>query len=908
MTLCEFFELYESAPFAQAFATVRQQFQRSVAASPVATPSPWTLRLGKGGPKADGSGYYPGSEQSLYRHCMEVSVLAAWLFYHAWQAERPPLTGATEPVAALRTLLAIAFAHDADKLLGTPSKSPRLAEVQAVYELLSMDDWSGLSAGELHHAVSLVENRGQGQALFGTARIEPLTGKLAELVHTADNLLSRVAREGGTAAAFVKVFNEDVARLHSLYAVPATTLRLLRFHHQPIVLYRLQHLLGREIFDEYDFYPLLFVRHGAWLEVSVNATMDDTVVATWLDHFETRLAGREPSLKVAPTTGVVTWFDIGAADDLIAAVRDNPRQAQLLLRVTAKDWEMVAPLVRFWVMQAGAPFSTTPLKGKLCPVLKADGEIPDDHPFWRAACLAALPDRAATDRLLAVQQDTVAAGLQRNGIVPAALDNLSLRTVAALQASLLITSDLSDLLDSVQGGWPRLTTADPGVQAIVQRLRDQLAVSEPSEPSAGPVSGYAPATQGGTCLICGVPTTQVIESSRMKLAGVKASSFSNRIGHEKHLWSEKGENYVCPSCLAVQGLLLNHYPSLRSTPLLIATPVRHLLETRTDTSQQNVLHVLRSFDAIAKEGWQRVLPWQRDASYDEPLLFEERVTALAEVIDQIHRLARYAALSGEPVHVLITNQRECKAAFLYEGMPELLKELFHDLMGEEGGISRVWLIRLIDRLDLFKILLAQYEGMTGLQGLPRFGWWATAFVLLRALDRAADRDKGKLTTRFLNLIDFARQEYPMSDYDTYLDALVAQAAETHSPRWDASGAEWTLMPRIALETYQKHYAFGPVATQDAITERLRADLSRRYGTDLYKKDLDDRLQAFAAAAFGLLAKAHQEFDLESGFIRFFLAAYEGGLRRTLRERWKNRGVAADKETAAESVTQSSVDL
>ena len=148
----------------------------------------------------------------------------------------------------------------------------------------------------------------------------------------------------------------------------------------------------------------------------------------------------------------------------------------------------------------------------------------------------------------------------------------------------------------------------------------------------------------------------------------------------------------------------------------------------------------------------------------------------------------------------------------------------------------------------------------------------------------------------------------MSNYDDDLEILVTRAAETHRLKKDASGAEWTLMPRIALETYQKHYVFGPTATQDAIAERLRADLSRRYGADLYQKDLDECLHAFAEAAFTLFAKAEQDCDLESGFIRFFLAAYEGGLRRTIQERWKNRETSEKADTAIETAIQPSLSL
>jgi hypothetical protein len=889
MTLSEFFDFHDEAPVARAFGTVREHLNRHVADLPRGQHySDWTLRLGKGGPKPDGSGFYEGQEQSLYRHCMEVAIFGIWLFYHAWQAGRLPLPKDADPVPALRTLFAIAFAHNADKRAGGKSRNPSQEDVQTVYQELGMGAWSGLTLAELHAAISRVENRGSGQALFGNALLDPLTDKLAELVGQGDNLLSRVAKKGGAVQAFIETYNEDLARLHALYAVPNQRLNLKTFRHHPIVLHRLQRFLGHRFYES-EFYPLVFVRRGEWLEIGITEDMD---FAGWLDRFEGHLAESEPSFKVAATTGTVTLFHVACAEDVMTAVRNSERQAQLLLRVTARDWEAVTPLVNFWVMQCGAPFSTTPMKGSLCSVVKANGEIPGSHPFWRAAALAAVQtNRGAAARLLAAENGAVDQSLRQNGIDPETLNELSLRTASALQASLLIEENrLPTLLDRIHGPWPARTEIDPGARATVNSLKAQIGLAG-SDDTALP---YIRPVRGGTCLLCGTPTEQIIESSRMKLAGVKASSFYNGIGHEKHLWSEKGENYLCPACVRIQGLLLEAQPNLRSNPMLLATPVRHLLDTRTGDGEKNLL---RSFDAISKDNRKKILPWEADACFDEPLLFEERPTTLNEVIDHMHRLACYAALSGEPVHAFLASQRECKAAFLYEGTPELLQELLCDLTNEEGGVSRAHLDRLVRRLDLFKAMLAENDGMAGLQALPCFGWWATAFVMARA----ALREKDGWKPRTHHFVELARKEYPMNEYDAWLDTLVKRALEIHRPRRDASGAEWTLMLRIALETYQKHYAFGPEATRDAIAQRLRADLSRRY-PDLFQKDLDERLHAFAEAAHGLLAKAEEEFELESGFTRFLLAAYEGGLRRAVAEHWKRRENSTEAEATVDLFT------
>ena len=81
----------------------------------------------------------------------------------------------------------------------------------------------------------------------------------------------------------------------------------------------------------------------------------------------------------------------------------------------------------------------------------------------------------------------------------------------------------------------------------------------------------------------------------------------------------------------------------------------------------------------------------------------------------------------------------------------------------------------------------------------------------------------------------------MSEYDEMLEKLVTLAAETHRPRFDASGSEWTLIMRTDLEVYQDRSPWGREATIPLLYQRLRSDLLRRYRDSLYMKGLDDRL-------------------------------------------------------------------
>ena len=122
MTLAQFFE-EESGLFARAFEPLRTrlsaQAQESMAQK---TLPPWLTHLGKGGVHRRPEDVSI-TDVSLYRHCMEVAVVASYLFYYAWHngklANVAP--GDTEAArSALCRVLAIAFTHDADKYGGGP--------------------------------------------------------------------------------------------------------------------------------------------------------------------------------------------------------------------------------------------------------------------------------------------------------------------------------------------------------------------------------------------------------------------------------------------------------------------------------------------------------------------------------------------------------------------------------------------------------------------------------------------------------------------------------------------------------------------------------------------------------------------------------------------------------------------
>lgn len=883
MNLNSFFAVYDEAPVNKAFQPLRHHLNRDASSLPYGEYSPWTMCLGKGGPSPAG-GVYPGPEKSIYRHCMDVASFALWLFFHAWQSGKIPLLKEQDPVPALRILFAIVFSHDADKLRGGKSRSPSLEDVRYVYEMLEMQEWSGLTVEIMHAAVSHVENRGTAQAVFGTVVIDHLTEKLAEMIYTADNLISRSTKVGGSPGDFVRIYNDDAHRLHSLYGTPDQSLRHIRFRNHPIVLYRFFRFMEERLYDK-GFYPLLLVRQGEWLDVALSESIETKFLATWLDEFEESLLDRTPSLQVSPTTGKVTLFHVHEAKDVLAAVKENDRQVQsLLLRFSLKDWNSVIPLAGFWVRKDGPPFGLLQKdeKKSFCPVFRKtmDTEVSSDHPIWVAASIAAiLNDEKNVGRLLSIEGGIIKMALEQNGIDWQKLSSLTLRTAASLQASLVIEDEdrLRSWLDEIHGPWNKPESIDPGTKAVVDSLRNQIGIEGAHVDRSLLPYEVSPTRNIGFCLLCGNPTERMVETSSMKLAGIKKSSFSNRIGHKKSLDSQSGENYICPACERIQGLFFQVNDSRYTTPMLVSTPVQHLLDTQTKKGEINLL---RSFDAVSGENRKSVFPWEGDTRFSEPLMFEERQIPFGDVIDQIYRFAVYAATSGEPVHSFIASQRSCKSSFFYEETPAVLKEIFEDITNEEGGISRKNLGRLIRRLDMFRGMLKE-NGMNGLQSIPEFGWWAVVYVYLRALSNKKVKWESISKT-----VAMSRKEFPMNEYDRFLETLVKVSIRINLPRWDGSTNDFTFMLRGSLETWQSQSVFEEKTIKFAIMNRLRSDVSRRMKNGRSPREED--LMEFAEAAIAIFQKGEAESNMNSKFLRFLFSAYEGAYRYESNKEWKKR--------------------
>ncbi|TGN99637.1 hypothetical protein PN36_35385, partial [Candidatus Thiomargarita nelsonii] len=140
---------------------------------------------------------------SLYRHCMDVTVIAVMAFFYAWQNERIPhpagemLTPDDEKIAELllKQIVAIAFLHDADKYWGAEhSSSPKREQVEQLHQLLEIEKWASLDVTTSFTLVSAMEKRGEGNALF--TRPSLTHQKLIGMLKIGDKIASIASRKG----------------------------------------------------------------------------------------------------------------------------------------------------------------------------------------------------------------------------------------------------------------------------------------------------------------------------------------------------------------------------------------------------------------------------------------------------------------------------------------------------------------------------------------------------------------------------------------------------------------------------------------------------------------------------------------------------------------------------------------
>ena len=864
--------------------------------------SPWLLRLGKGGLRTDRhtgtTVYFP--EVSLYRHVSDVGFLASYLFYWAWQSGALPLATGTEVTPYVAVLLVMALFHDADKYEGKGrSVSPNAAQVQRVWDDLGEIDWISpavwpdFSPETLHAAVSLVENRGQSQALLAPP-LPLMIQRLAHMVGQADNFMSKTAVPNSDAVmdAWVTAYNDKLPDWHALYGVPEIPLSLIRFRDEPAVL---QHILEVVRAAEW-FYPLVVLREGHTLSLTLPGDLSPEQFLDFLDRYAFQ-SGKNPRMVRNRTNGRITLTDCESPADLDTLITRNPATVQEVLTVKATAIPDLTAYLAFWTTASEGLYEThwqDPGTRKLLTPFNPTGDM---SPAYRRALKLAMEldegegDRDVRLRRALNEQGPGLTATIRDTLLPMVkgleqLDGLSLRTVVAMQAALMVSDeDFSQFLAWVYGPFPALRVDGAGAHAVADRLRVQLGLAA-SAGETSPTPYQESGEKSGMCLLCGQPAAIPIKTSAMELVGVKRSAFNNRIGHRKSLWSQSEDNYICAGCVYAQELLGRMAEAMdvrvQRAPLLIALPVRAVWHTPADS----VPEALRSFDAVAfkENGWTKILPWQADQGLTFPLGFEEKPDRdIADsgrnddVLSQVWRLSLYAAMSGEPVHVFISAQRPLPTAFYYEPLPAWLSWLLGDLhrSGATEGVSRQDLPAWITRLGILRQLSQMNGSREALMDLPQFGWWVGAWLIGRAEADGTPNSK--------QILHQLKEGYSMENYSDLLNQAAQGVADIQRRlNYDSTRSQVTRVFRRVLDEYQALNGENGVDREfmlSAISGLIYQDLSRSE-----TRVDDERVMATVDVCLSIVEQADQDEHLSSKMAKYLLAAFEITVREAVRKR------------------------
>lgn len=894
--------------------------------------SPWLEHAGKGGDKVDYIDFY---DQSLYGHCMDVAVIAFMLFIHSWEAKKfphptearqflPPLSERPEQqaeiielaTACVRKLLVLAFSHDADKYCqrGT-SGAPQLDEVKTLFDDLNIKDWEPELTPETVWTLILpVEERGEPLAITATL-IQQEEGNdipkhlqtLSNFVRAGDKLCSRGAVDGGSFAQLIEVYNQHfLTSFHLSWGVPNQPLKLLTFRYDPVVLFELQKAFQTSFYQNAVF-PLVMQIKGHQFFVSVPEHYD--LKSVFSDLLNT-LSDVKTDLKRNATNGEITLFGINDAEALVELITEKLEFRALAIH--SDDWAQTETYVKAWAADAGADHHAKAETGKLLLAITSTN-ISDKLKYALSIAVAL---RAGAKGKLFEQRLQRLKSLLTSSDAFASLDESTLKkdtlqTLYAMQAAVQLEDDeqLNEWITSIYGDFSSEGAADEGAAEIVNQLKLQCGLGQVKAQR----SSYQANTKGGTCLLCGTPTDNQIESGKMKLAGVKSSAFNNRIGHRKNIWSQSEKNYLCPACVKTQALLCDAQPKLRAVPATIAIPFRGLIKSPS-VAEGTDMSLIRSFDAVSKKDWMKVLPWHLDTSAVFPFILEEPAEKFDEVLDAMYRYALLALLTGQSVQVFTAFQRQAiKASFLFEKIPPLISKLTADLslnqMSEEKAQTLAHLksrkhkhygtaydaiqaqlaneiatvrrgqklVELVKRLSLLRQIASCGAGHETLSAMPAFGWWAVAW-----LNSREEFAKNYLVWQSKLLFE-QEQNFAMNKYDDKISEIAELAKRIQKPlATKASASERNFALYTALNEFEKSLNYPanvkgaiPAAMSGMVAESLNrrklaaaAHNGIREDADFYKA-----CGEFAHKVYDLVVELKQQHLYDARFKRFLIAAY-----------------------------------
>lgn len=913
--------------FKRAFAPLQraldEQFRRcnpgAKFASDLRDPTPWLTRAGKGGP-----GYEKYRTISLARHCLDVMFLSTLTAFLLWKSGRlkPDIAPDDEEgfVKALVRLLVIALFHDADKYVGDgQSRSPTQADIDIVYRDLALDQSPDIqmTSAEIAALVNHVEQRGLANSMF-LPPISPLDGQLTKAVALADGAVSDAARQyaNGESADKNQAFEEQALvdsfseRLRQTFAIELPRQRVFTLRQPPAILHEVQRAILESVPYQSGLPPLVMSINGEELTFALPESLP---IEDLLDEVQRQLqGGQRPVCKFNRTDGKITLSQVNTLDTLLSAM-SRMTDLPYLLRIHVNDQAAVQTFVESWGGAHGiATVSNPPEAGKLYPVLSFTGCNIDGYfsePLARALLTVALlrgglrnPTRDFNTRVDALDEqlkkhDIISLDTLRQRFGTEVFDSFDLatrQTVIALQ----VAGDLNDGMAFRELAEAMFTAIfqnnaahdeeshDPGIAIILRDLRRQLGLSTPEIVESEP---YAAASNGGTCLLCGTPTSTVYQSSEFNIPELKTTAFSNRIGHRKDIYSESGETYICAGCVIAQTLLgrdlalggRDKFKLKDSDILHTATPLRTLIlpgeASRAEVQQGNLkpLQLVSSSHLNLKDPVDEALklvPWNLDLSESQVFYLDTLTPDLTEQVSYLLNAARFSWLSGNPVHVFRIRQSSRKDALMSELVPPLIDDLLRQTFYPDKpvcSIERVQLPDFIARIDFIKELLLKNNSakLTVLNDLRLFGWWPVAWFIERI--NASER-----------LLKLAQESFAMSEHDTPLRQLAELATQIQRRPQRGAAAAGNLQGLAfdtALIVFQEFHLQQRAEKTDTVAAtmgQLNDTLSRRDAYAGGKDDVTGRYRRFAEAAYDVFeAHCRKDGDLSSKTRRYLRAAY-----------------------------------
>jgi hypothetical protein len=893
--------------------------------------SRWVICPGKGG-----SEFPQYIDISLYRHCMDVSVFAFFLFLYTWQAKKLPSLESKEKylepddeesaIVALRQLLVIAFLHDANKYYEEDNGSPTPKQVERLYQEIKAQQWTTLTPKDCYTGVSLIEDIEDREFDPEAPKIPSLLKELSKMVREGDKLTAIASREGGHSLnvllkTFVETYNTLFLEPFSQnYYISNLPLRLFEFRQSPVILQRLAQLFLTKLYKEQQF-PLACLLNGERFYISLQAESAIEMVESVLNDLQRRLSYSHPCITRKNTSGEVTLSDIHHASTLIEELTKKPHYA--LMTVDSADWETVNNYIKSWTADVGGLIvcdkpNTGTLWLAIKPLQKA-WKIAKNLPlhYLDALCIACVlrakrDEKGKTlgtlfkERLTRLQErypriQTSLTEAPNNFTI----DNLgknTQQTLFALQTATEIAeqreSVLEELITWLYGGFPTESAENAGAQAIVTDLKMQQGLTT----NENDIPVYDAMPKGGTCLLCGTPTTKILTDEVRKIATLKSSAFNNRIGQRKSIWTQSEHNYLCPACEKQQNLLsdvfLEQGKKNSSEPLLIATPFRGLIKPlkigAAGEGRRNMTDFLTM--PCGEENWNKwktILPWNLDTSGSLPLLLESTEFDFKSTLSTMYCLAKVAAYSGNPIHVFISAQRESKSAFIFEQTPPLIKTLLEKSEESKkwalqpGVVHRDNLPQLINRLWLFTEILKAGKmlnlnnGHDVLNAILTYGWWALAWLNKRFVEK----EKGKINFSDKVLLAREKEYYPMTEPTSDLKDIAELAAQVQFfSNWNNNN-ERTFALTVVLEQLEKGKRFqgnksseaARLETVAAMASTLGRALRRRNRariTDNKAASFYPRCKEFAEKVYDFVENHVSSYGMEANFQRYLLAAYD----------------------------------